>query len=123
MKTNLILITSIFTVACTTGDNYPTKYATVTCETMYACIDNGLIESILSYDNQEDCIASTEEDVRESDDFSDFTDGNKDFQKDAAESCLGEIEEVQSESECDGDMNPITYIQDIASEDCSEVYE
>ena len=123
MKTNPILFCSALMLGCTTGNNYPTKYANTVCESMFACIDDDSIEAFTNYDDVEECKADQEEAIRDSSTFDAFEEGDADFNGEAAEKCLTEISEVQNDSDCDGNMNIISYLADASSEDCGDVYE
>ena len=108
--------------ACTTGGNYPDKYASALCETTYACLDNDDIELVSGYDNEEECIAEISSDFRSSDTYDEYEEGERKFNQEAAGACLTEIEEVQQDSDCDGSMSAWTFFTDIQSDECGEVY-
>ena len=108
--------------ACTTGGNYPEKYASTLCETSYACLDNDDIELVSGYDNEEECVAEESSKFRGSSIYDEFEEGERSFNKDAANACLTEIEEVQRDSDCDGSMSAWTFLNDIQSDDCADVF-
>ncbi len=116
-------MTFLLLFACITGKTYPDKNAEVFCETLYLCIENDLIELALRYDNEEDCIDEVSQQLKESDDYKDWETDTKEFNKENAKSCLAELTEVQSEAECDGTMDPLSFTVDVSSEDCFEVYQ
>jgi hypothetical protein len=122
MRTTLFLASSLF-IGCTTGNNLPTALAETTCSSLFTCVDNSLIETFLNYDNEEECFSEMEKDFRDSDEFKDFEKGDKEFNRESAQACLDEIEEVKDDPDCDGEMNPLVYLQDISSEDCDEIYQ
>ena len=109
--------------ACTTGSSYPAQLASATCKSSYACIDNDIIEDFLDYKDINECISEIEAEYRQSDAYNDWENGSKDFNKENAELCLSEILDVQSDSDCDGDMDVFSFFFDIAAEECSEVYQ
>jgi len=123
MKTNPILFCFALMLGCTTGNNYPTKYANTVCDSMFTCIDNESIETFTGYDDIDECKEKEEENYRESSIFDSFEEGDVEFNAEAADRCLNEIAEVKNDSDCDGEMNIISYLADAASEDCAEVYE
>ena len=123
MKTNPILLCSTLMLACTTGNNYPTKFANAVCDSMFACMDDENIELFTSYDNIEECKIEEEEKLRNSSAFDSFEEGDLVFNKENAEKCLTEITEVQQDSDCNGDMNIVSFLADAANEDCADVYE
>ena len=61
--------------------------------------------------------------MKNSDEYKDWENGNKEFNKEKAESCLAELLEIQSDADCDGSMNALSFGVDAYSEDCFEVYE
>ena len=107
---------------CTNGGNYPDKYASALCETTYACLDNDDIELVSGYDNEEECIAEISSDIRSSNTYDEFEEGERGFNKEAANACLTEIEEVQQDSDCNGSMSAWTFFTDIQSDDCDDVF-
>ena len=121
-KMKILLITGLAGFGCTTGSNYPTKYANAICETQYKCLDEGDVEMVMGYDNQEECITEWIDVMTSADDYEGWQLGNNDFNREAADLCIGEVVEVQSDSDCDGSMNAWTFVNDIASDACSEVY-
>ena len=123
MTNKPFLLLSTLASACTTGDNYPNKYSTSFCETMYTCIDNDLIEAIYGYDNVEECTLKQESDFRETSVYDSYEEGDLVFNQEAANACLAEIIEVQSDSDCDGEMDGFSFAADISSEDCDNVYQ
>jgi len=108
--------------ACTTGTNYPRKKAEATCKTVYTCIDPDVIEDFL-YDNIDECMDELESQYKNETSYEAFEEGDKDFFIDNADACLQEILEVQNDSDCDGNMDPISFWLDITTEECSEVYQ
>ena len=123
MTNKPFFLLSALMIACTTGENYPTKYSTSLCETMYACIDNDTIETFLNYDDVEECKSEQESDFRETTTYDSYEEGDLTFNKEAADSCLEEINEVQSDSDCDGEMDVFSFLADMSSDDCTEVYQ
>ena len=121
-KFKILLIAGVTGFGCTTGSNYPTKYANAICETSYICLDSEDIELVFGYDNEDECVTEVIDAITSSDDYEDYELGNKDFDSDAADLCISEVVEVQSDSDCDGSMNAWTFVSDIASDACSEIY-
>ena len=112
----------LFLFACITGRNYPEKNAEIFCETMYQCIEEDTIEDFLQYDDEEDCVTAVIEQIISSKEYQEWEADTAEFKKEKAEACLAEIVEVQSEQECDGTMNPLSFSVDVYVDDCFEVY-
>ena len=74
------------------------------------------------FDNEEECIAEISSDIRSSNMYDEFEEGERKFNKEAANACLTEIEEVQQDSDCDGAMSAWTFFTDIQSDDCDDVF-
>lgn len=110
-------------LGCLTGNNYPSQLANATCKTGYTCLDQDQIEDNLGYNNIEDCISELESEVRSSESFKAYESGSNDFNKDNAELCLSEVNDVQNDSDCNGNMNILSFFIDIAAEECTQVYE
>ncbi len=108
--------------ACTTGGNYPDQYATVLCETTYACLDNDDVEMVTGYDDENECILELTTEMKTSDVYAEWDSGARSFNKEAAKACLEEIEEVQNDADCDGSMSAWTFFTDIQSDACNEVF-
>ena len=123
MKINLIILSGVLLTACTTGNNYPQQYAKSFCKSAFTCMDNETIEFLYSYDSEEDCLLDQEKVMRDSSDFDAFEEGDLGFNKEAANLCLTEIEEVVSDSDCDGNMDFFSFLADASSDECDEVYE
>ena len=110
-------------MGCINGENYPEKFAISICETAYQCIDNGDIESFTQYDNVEDCIVDFQTGIQDSADYEAWQEGDATFNKENAQICLDEINEVQVDPECNGSMNVFSFFQDIQNDACGKIYE
>jgi hypothetical protein len=121
-KFKILFIAGISSVGCTTGTNYPTKYANALCETSYKCLDADELELVFGYDDEDECISEVIEAMSSSDVYEDYQLGNNDFNGESAQLCITEVVDVQSDSDCDGSMNAWTFLSDIADESCNEVY-
>jgi hypothetical protein len=123
MKINFFILSSVFFTACTTGNTYPKQHAKAFCKSAFTCMDNESIEFFYSYDSEEDCLIDQEKLLRESSGFDAFEEGDLAFNNNAANLCLTEMEEVLSDSDCDGEMDLLSFLADASSDDCSDVYE
>ena len=112
-----------FLFGCLTGNSYPKQLASTTCETAFQCLDQDLIEDYFGYKDINDCIEEIEDTTRDSDAFSDWKNGSKDFIAENAEACLIEVKDVQNDSDCNGDMNALFFFGDIYTQECYEVYQ
>ena len=110
-------------MGCTTGNNYPQKYADTICSSAFECLSADEIDLFLGYDNIEECKESEEKTMRESSNFDSFEEGDVAFNKEAAEQCLMEISEVREDSDCNGSMNIVSWGIDIANDACFDIYE
>ena len=63
------------------------------------------------------------ENFRSSSLYDSYEEGDLIFNDEAAQECLSEMTEVRQDSDCDGDMNILTYFNDAISSECSNVYE
>ena len=107
---------------CVTGGNYPDKYATALCETTYTCLNNDDVEMVTGYDDEIECIAEISSEIRSSSTYDEFEEGARGFDKEAADACITEIQEVQQDSDCDGSMSAWTFFTDIQSDACADVF-
>lgn len=112
-----------FLFGCVTAKNYPEHFAENACKTMFTCVDNDDIDTFLQYDNEEECVADILKEGESSSVYTDWEAGDKEFNKENAESCLTEISDVQDDADCDGSMNALSFMIDVYSEDCQEVYQ
>ena len=119
----ILLLPLIF--GCTTGDNFPAKYANAYCSSLFACVDtdSAEFEFLYKYDNAAECKEEEESNFRSSSLYDSYEEGDLVFNNEAAEECLSEMNEVRQDSDCDGDMNILTYFNDAISSECSNVYE
>ena len=125
MKINLIILSGVLLTACTTGNNYPQQYAKAFCNSLFSCVDmdDSLNEILYPYDNKEECLFEVEKSKRESSTFDAFEEGDVPFNSESADLCLTEIEEVVSDSDCDGNMDALSFSIDISNDECDNVYE
>ena len=123
MKHPKILFPVMILVSCTTGNNYPKKYADTICSSAFECLNEDEIDLFLGYDDIEECKESEERTMRESGNFDAFEEGDVEFNQEAAEQCLMEISEVREDADCNGNMNIIKWGVDIANEACFDIYE
>ena len=123
MKTTNLFLCSLILGACTTGNSYPAQYANAYCSSLYKCVDADSVEFIYNYDDVAECKEKEEENIRSSSTFDSFEEGDLEFNSEAAEECLSEMTEVQSDSDCTGNMDIISFFADSISNQCSKVYE
>lgn len=112
----------ITTFACTTGASYPADFAKAICETAYQCLNNDDIETLLGYDDVEECKTEWTTDLMNSSEYEAWEEGDMSFDRESANLCLEEITEVKNDSDCNGSMNWFDFIKDVQSNSCDDVY-
>ena len=119
------LLFSTLLIGCTTGDNFPSKYANAYCSSLFSCVDTESVEFefLYKYDDVSECKEEEESNFRSSSLFDSYEEGDLAFNEEAAKECLEEMNEVRQDSDCDGDMNILTYYNDAISSECANVYE
>ena len=121
------LFITTFTTGCLTGNSYPEHYAQAYCESLFTCVPGDQIElatSLLStpYETVEECIATESSNTRGSVGFDSFQEGDATFNKENAQACIEEAEQVLSDSDCDGNMDILSFSADAMTESCGDVY-
>ena len=110
-------------LSCITADNFPERFADAVCLSIFECIDSGSIQLFTGYDNLDECQEQWERDFLNGDDYDSWEENDAVFNQANAKSCLTEISEVREDSSCNGNMDIITFITDVSSDDCDSVYE
>lgn len=118
----LLLLLALSLTGCVNGNNYPTTWAREYCRSLYACIeDTDSIEDFLGYDDEAECRESVTADLEDSTTYDQWEEGDRDFDSDAANSCIDEVAQIRDDADC-GSMNLIDFAVDASNEDCNEVY-
>ncbi|MEC7988021.1 MAG: hypothetical protein VX278_22830 [Myxococcota bacterium] len=125
MKFQPALLIGLLSIGCTTGNSFPSQYANAYCSSIFSCVntDSAEFEFLYQYDNVAECKEEEESNYRSSSLYDSYEEGDLTFNKESAEECLSEMNEVRSDSDCDGDMNILTFFSDALSEECANVYE
>ena len=110
-------------IGCLSGSSYPKQLATNTCQTAFKCVSQDEIEDYFGYNDVNDCISDIEDSVQKDSSYKDWKSGDNDFNKENAEACLSEITDVGDDSDCDGSMSIFSFLLDITTSECSQVYE
>jgi len=112
---------------CVSGGSYPETYGLTYCSALFTCFEADSIEDLLGWDDVDDCAEDRAELIRDSDAYQDWDAGDADFDEDAAEECLDEVRDIESDPDCEGaELGLLSYPLfefDAYTEECDEVYE
>lgn len=121
--THRIVAVIALCAACSTGANYPDRYANEFCRSAYACIGAEAVESITLWDDEVECREETADIVASDPGFEGFEEGDCAYDPAAAKDCIAEVSEIRSDSDCDGDMGYLAFLADSIANECAEVYD
>ncbi len=107
---------------CLTGNNYPAERARTYCSSLFACVAEDEIEFWTTYDDANECVDEETDLYEDSSAYGSFQSGGCDFNADSAKRCLEEASSVTSDADCDGTMGFLSFVLDIADDDCDDVY-
>jgi len=117
----LVAITLLL-AGCMTGNSYPAERARTYCASLFACVDADQIELMTTYDDADECVQEETETYEGSSGYRSFLEGGCAFDSDSAQRCLEEASSVISDADCDGNMGFLSFLLDIADDDCDDVY-
>ena len=118
----VLVAMSVLLGGCLTGTSYPAERARTYCASLFACVDEAEIEFLTTYDDADECVREETELYRDSSAYRSFEEGGCAFDSDSAKRCLEEASGVISDEDCDGSMGFLSFLLDIADDDCGDVY-
>ena len=116
----LIVIAGMGT-GCLTGNSFPENYSSSYCNALFTCVSSDAIELI--YDTEEECDLEISSALKDSTTYDSFQEGDMTFNKDKANACIDEVEQMLSDDSCTGDMNIVEFALDSATSACDDVYQ
>ena len=123
LRSLALLLPLAFLLGCpVTGNNFPTQYANEYCAALYLCVeDPNDIEFWTQFDDEDECAEEIENGLLDSGRYEQYEEGDREFDQDAADSCLEEIRQVRDDNDC-GSMGYIEFNLDAEADFCPEAY-
>jgi hypothetical protein len=118
-----LLAVMALTAACSTGLNYPDRYANEFCKSAYVCIGAEDVEAVTLWDNEAECAIETANIVMQDPGYEGYEEGDCTYDPAAAKACIAEVAQIRSDVDCDGDMGYIAFLTDSLASACANVYD
>jgi len=118
----LLLPLTLLLGCAVTGDNYPKQYSAAYCASLFACVESESdIDTFLQYDDEAECRENKQSEIESQGYYDQYEEGDREFDADAAATCIKEVDEVRDDSDC-GSMGLIEFGFDVSDEACTRVF-